>query len=149
MIKLCGKLYHLMRFYDCFIARNNFAHQETDWREHKRHHIRGLGGVCRAFLAVERVYILIKGDRGRGKSWASGDCYCIGLQLQLRYRPCQWDTRHVKLIVSLWNKIYTMMKKYNRKRANMNTHLRTHAHTHTHTLLLKVKKRPDLGSNLH
>ena len=33
--------------------------------------------------------------------------------------------------------MYTMMKKYNRKRAQMNTHARTHAHTHTY---IKSKK---------
>ena len=34
-----------------------------------------------------------------------------------------------------------MMKKYNRKRTKMNTHIRTN------TLVLKVKKRPDQDSN--
>ena len=54
-------------------------------------------------LSVERVYILVKGDRGRGRSWASDDWSCIGLRLQLilplpeRQRACE--------INCIWNLI--------------------------------------------
>ena len=52
-----------MRFYDCFIARNNFAFNllllghSGDWVKYVEH-----------VLSVEPVYILVKGDRGRGRS---------------------------------------------------------------------------------
>ena len=45
----CGTLYHLMRFYDCFIARENFAFSLTAIEELIKEGIRGTTpGVARS-----------------------------------------------------------------------------------------------------
>ena len=41
--------------------------------------------------------ILIKEDRDKGRTWASGDRSCVGNRLQLRCWHCQRDGGHVKL----------------------------------------------------
>ena len=46
---------------------------------------------------VSRACILVKEDRDKGRTWASGDRSCVGNRLQLRCWHCQRDGGHVKL----------------------------------------------------
>ena len=62
-----------MRFNDCFTARNNFAFNLTAIKELIEEGIRGITPgdwvkCVERVLSVERVYMLVKGDRGRRRS---------------------------------------------------------------------------------
>ena len=46
---------------------------------------------------VSRACILVKEDRDKGTTWASGDRSCVGNRLQLRCWHCQHNGGHVKL----------------------------------------------------
>ena len=55
-----SKLYRLMRFYDCFIARNNIAFSLTAIKELIEEVTPGDWVKCvKHVLSVERVYILV------------------------------------------------------------------------------------------
>ena len=61
-----------MRFYDCFIARNNFAFSLTAIKELMEEGIRGTtpeywSKCVEHDFQVERVHILVKGDHDRGR----------------------------------------------------------------------------------
>ena len=61
-----------MRFYDCLIARNNFAFNLTAIKELTEEGIRGItpGNWAKCVehvLSVRRVYKDVKGDRRRGR----------------------------------------------------------------------------------
>ena len=49
---------------------------------------------------VSRACILVKEDRDKGRTWASGDWSCVGKRLQLLKWHCKRDGGHVELNAS-------------------------------------------------